>query len=290
MLSGGDTRIKSQLAEALTRQTDGQVTKEASNLISEVLHNDPEDIRSLYLKGLEDSQKGDFEDAIVSWQKTANLILPGSPLANIIKSDIAMAAKKLGVESPKINFANAPNTKLSNPKSQDFVTDVNRTLFEEQQLKFLDLSEIEQTQFIQQMVNRLSEKLEEQSDNFYGWLQLANAHISLEDFMSASNALHKAAKAIDSDEQRVALIEFVLLSHPSLSVNQLVEHQFSELPDTLKQSNSIKFLEGELWRQIGDNQKAIRLWSEILDQIPAESQQGQKLHQYIAELKKNYNL
>ena len=41
LLSEGDLRIKSQLAETLTRQADGQVTKLASNLISAVLQSDP---------------------------------------------------------------------------------------------------------------------------------------------------------------------------------------------------------------------------------------------------------
>lgn len=287
LLSGNDTRIKSQLAEALTRQTNGQVTKEASKLISQVLQTNPKDIRALYLRGLEESQKGDFKDAIMTWQTAAKLILPSSPLANVIRSDVAMASKSLGVELAEIVFADSSNIKLTDSESEDALIDVEGTLFEERQAQFSNLSEMEQTQFIQQMVKRLSDRLEEQPDNFYGWLQLANAHISTEDFISASNALRNAAETINSDKQRVTLIEFVLLSHPSHSLTQLVEHQFSKLPDSLKQSNSIKFLEGELWRQIGDNRKAVRLWEDILDQIPADSQQGKKLQQYITELQKN---
>jgi len=42
-----------------------------------------------------------------------------------------------------------------------------------------------------------------------------------------------------------------------------------------------------LWRQNGDNRKAVRLWEDILDQIPADSQQGKKLQQYITELQNN---
>ena len=43
-LSEGDPIIKSQLAEALTRQSSGQVTKVASKLISDTLQQNPEDI------------------------------------------------------------------------------------------------------------------------------------------------------------------------------------------------------------------------------------------------------
>ena len=283
-LSGGDARIKSQLAEALTRQADGQVTKAASNLISQALQTNPEDIRALYLRGLELFQKGEMGDAILAWQSTATLILPDSPLADTLRSDIAKAATSNGVDIPKIKFASLPKSNISDSGGNNALIDVNPTLFEEQRSQFSNLSEIEQAQFIQQMVQRLSDRLEQQPENFYGWLQLANAHLSMQDVASASNALNSAANAVTSDEHRIALIEAALLSHTSLSLTQLVENQLALLPDSLRQSNSIKFLEGEYWRQIGDNNTAIKLWSDILNEIPAEGQQAQTLQQLIAEL------
>lgn len=283
-LSGGDARIKSQLAEALTRQADGQVTKAASSLISQALQTNPEDIRALYLRGLESFQKGEMGDAILAWQSTATLILPDSPLADTLRSDIAKAATSNGVDIPKIKFASLPKSNISDSGGNNALIDVNPTLFEEQRSQFSNLSEIEQAQFIQQMVQRLSDRLEQQPENFYGWLQLANAHLSMQDVASASNALNSAANAVTSDEHRIALIEAALLSHTSLSLTQLVENQLALLPDRLRQSNSIKFLEGEYWRQIGDNNTAIKLWSDILNKIPAEGQQAQTLQQLIAEL------
>jgi cytochrome c-type biogenesis protein CcmH len=283
-LSGGDARIKSQLAEALTRQADGQVTKAASSLISQALQTNPEDIRALYLRGLESFQKGEMGDAILAWQSTATLILPDSPLADTLRSDIAKAATSNGVDIPKIKFASLPKSNISDSGGNNALIDVNPTLFEEQRSQFSNLSEIEQAQFIQQMVQRLSDRLEQQPENFYGWLQLANAHLSMQDVSSASNALNSAANAVTSDEHRIALIEAALLSHTSLSLTQLVENQLALLPDSLRQSNSIKFLEGEYWRQIGDNNTAIKLWSDILNEIPAEGQQAQTLQQLIAEL------
>jgi cytochrome c-type biogenesis protein CcmH len=283
-LSGGDARIKSQLAEALTRQADGQVTKAASSLISQALQTNPEDIRALYLRGLESFQKGEMGDAILAWQSTATLILPDSPLADTLRSDIAKAATSNGVDIPKIKFASLPKSNISDSGGNNALIDVNPTLFEEQRSQFSNLSEIEQAQFIQQMVQRLSDRLEQQPENFYGWLQLANAHLSMQDVASASNALNSAANAVTSDEHRIALIEAALLSNTSLSLTQLVENQLALLPDSLRQSNSIKFLEGEYWRQIGDNNTAIKLWSDILNEIPAEGQQAQTLQQLIADL------
>jgi thioredoxin-like negative regulator of GroEL len=223
-------------------------------------------------------------NAILAWQSTATLILPDSPLADTLRSDIAKAATSNGVDIPKIKFASLPKSNISDSGGNNALIDVNPTLFEEQISQFSNLSEIEQAQFIQQMVQRLSDRLEQQPENFYGWLQLANAHLSMQDVASASNALNSAANAVTSDEHRIALIEDALLSNTSLSLTQLVKNQLALLPDSLRQSNSIKFLEGEYWRQIGDNNTAIKLWSDILNEIPAEGQQAQTLQQLIAEL------
>ena len=93
LLSEGDPIIKSQLAEALTRQSSGQVTKVASKLISETLQQNPEDIRALYLRGLELFQKGEPLKAIEHWKLTALQILPESKLADQLKSDVSRAGK-----------------------------------------------------------------------------------------------------------------------------------------------------------------------------------------------------
>ena len=288
LLSGDDSRIKSQLAEALTRQANGQVTKIASNLISEVLERNSGDIRALYLHGLELFQKGEFRKAISYWKMTATQILPNSPLADKLKADVEQAAKLVKIEMPNLTFLKIPTDNTSEIESKNTQTNVENEKFEKYLYLFSNLSQNEQNQFIKQMIERLSNNLQEQPNNFEGWLQLAQAYLSISELNLADDALISATKAISSNEQRIALIEFALLSHPSSNSTKLAGTQLLMLSSELKNSFSIKFLKGEYSRQIGDNKKAIMHWSDILNQMPEDSKQARTLQSYISSLENSF--
>ena len=288
LLSGDDSRIKSQLAETLTRQANGQVTKIASNLISEVLESNSGDIRALYLHGLELFQKGEFRKAISYWKMTATQILPDSPLADKLRADVEQAAKLVKIEIPNLTFLKIPTYNTSEIESKNTQTNVQNEKFEKYLSLFSNLSQNEQKQFIKQMIERLSNNLQEQPNNFEGWLQLAQAYLSISELNLADDALISATKSISSNEQRIALIEFALLSHPSSNSTRLAGTQLSFLSSELKNSFSIKFLKGEYSRQIGDNKKAIMHWSDILNQMPEDSKQARTLQSYISSLENSF--
>ena len=96
------------------------------------------------------------------------------------------------------------------------------------------MSQNEQNQFINRMIERLSSKLQEQPDNFDGWLKLAQSYLLVDKPNQADNVLISATYAINSDEERISLIEFALLSHPSSSSTALAGAQLSMLPISLK--------------------------------------------------------
>ncbi len=284
LLSDGDSRIKSQLAETLIRQADGQVTKIASNLISEVLKSDPKDVRALYLHGLELFQRGDLQEAISYWKSTALLILPNSLLADKIRADVKQAAKLAKIKMPNLSFSKIATTGVQKPEDKNALINANNEIFEEKLSQFAKLSQSERNQFIEQMIRRLLENLRQQPDNFNGWLQLAQIYLSTSNSDLAEDAIISASNAVSSDEQRISLIEFALLSHPSSSSTDLAGTQLSMLPIELEKSYSVKFLKGEYARQIGDNKEAVRHWSDILNRIPAETNQARTLQKYINSL------
>ena len=288
LLSEGDSKIKSQLAETLTRQANGQVTKIASNLISEVLKQDKKDIRALYLHGLELFQKGKLRDAISYWQSTANLTPPNSPLADKLTSNVEQAAELAKIKMPKLTFLSVSAVNIDYLESKNNLIDVNKDTFQKKLSQFSDLSQNERNQFINKMIERLSAMLREQPDNFDGWLKLAQAYISVNKPNMADNALNSAINAISSDEERIALIEFALLSHSSSRSTQIAGSQLSMISSELNNSYLVKFLQGEYSRQIGENKNAIILWSDILKYIPAESEQARILQKYITTLEKAF--
>ncbi|GIS14882.1 MAG: hypothetical protein CM15mP117_03140 [Alphaproteobacteria bacterium] len=87
--------------------------------------------------------------------------------------------------------------------------------------------------------------------------------------------------------KREFLIEFALLSHPSF-------HQRAPFWSTIIYASislktyPIKFLQGEYSRQIGNNEEAIRHWFDILNHIPADSDQARTLRLYISKLEKAF--
>ena len=288
LLSEGDSKIKSQLAEALTRQADGQVTKVASNLISEVLKHDRKDIRALYLNGLELFQKGELKEAINYWQSTAKQILPNSPLADKLRADVEQVAELAKIEIPNLTFSNVPAINIDVLEDKNNLIDVNNETFEKKLSQFSNLSQNEQSQFIEKMIERLLSILREQPDNFDSRLKLAKAYLSINKPNLADDALISAANAISSDEERISLIEFALLSNLSSSSTQIAGTQLSMISGELKETYSVKFLQGEYSRQIGENKNAIILWSDILKYIPADSYQRKTLQKYISSLEKEF--
>ena len=53
-------------------------------------------------------------------------------------------------------------------------------------------------------------------------------------------------------------------------------------------TKTIKFLQGEYSRQIGNNEEAIRHWFDILNHIPADSDQARTLQLYIGTLERAF--
>ena len=284
-LSNDDPRIKSQLAEAFTRQADGQVTKDASRLISEVIKSRPNDIRALYLGGLEAFQKGAMREAVDIWKSATPFILSNSDLAVQMTADIARAAELANIDTPDLSFAQPKTQRQADNIQAIPEINTNSDAFQERLSQFSELSADGQKEFVEQMIEKLAERVQEQPDNFSGWLQLANAYISIEDNLSVENALKSASNAVISDQQRMRLIEFSLLTFPTKATATLAEQQLALLSETVLQSNSAKFLQGELARQQGDTKKAVIFWSDILKTIPPEAEQAKTLRNYIMDLK-----
>ena len=92
-LSGGDISIKSMLAEALTRSADNQVIPEARQLVTEVLQDDPEEPRALFLSGLAAMEDGDYQAALTRWGVLVEISPPQAPWLEMVQTNMRDAAK-----------------------------------------------------------------------------------------------------------------------------------------------------------------------------------------------------
>jgi len=85
--------IKAMLAEALSRQADGQITLPARALISEVLALVPNEPRALFMAGLAVYQDESYEAAVEIWSQLERVAPPDSPWPALARRNIISAAE-----------------------------------------------------------------------------------------------------------------------------------------------------------------------------------------------------
>ncbi|MGB2440786.1 MAG: tetratricopeptide repeat protein, partial [Candidatus Puniceispirillaceae bacterium] len=141
-LSGGDISIKSMLAEALTRSADNQVIPEARQLVTEVLQDNPEEPRALFLSGLAAMEDGDYQAALTRWGVLVEISPPEAPWLEMVRTNMRDAAKKAGIAEESLPALSA-----------------------EVIAQAAEMSEEERRQMIEGMVDALRQRLQDAPDD-----------------------------------------------------------------------------------------------------------------------------
>ena len=189
-ISNDAPEVLSMLAEALTREAEGTVTLPARRLIAEVLSQNPNDPRALYLAGLAAYQDQEFALAIESWQAVLEVTSPNAPWQQIVVENIIRAAEEGGLDVPD-------GVMLSGPSQDDIAMAA-------------DMSEEERQEMIETMVASLAEKLQQNPDDFAGWQRLARAYQVLGNQEGYIRALMGAANARPADEaSQLAALDYI---------------------------------------------------------------------------------
>lgn len=174
----GDAETQSALGEVLTAANGGAVVPEARQAFAAALEQDPADPRARYYAGLALAQEDRLQDAIGVWTSLLRQSPPDAPWRPIVEEQITQASKTLGIAPPAI-----PSGPPDMPSTAD------RQAVE-------DMTAEGQAAFIRSMVERLATRLEEQPDDFDGWLRLARAYAVLGERDQAETALERAAGLI----------------------------------------------------------------------------------------------
>lgn len=183
-LNSNYPEVRSMLAEAILKTTGGIVTKQARDLFLSELKINPASAKSRYYIALSLSQEGNFEEASTSWQ----LLIDGSnsqaPWLETAKQFRDQALERSGIKlSPQI-AAPGPTKK--------------------QMIEAQKLSENDRASMIQNMVDGLALKLEDDPSNQKSWLRLIRAYKVLGDKQAAISAILKATKAHETDAKFIS--------------------------------------------------------------------------------------
>jgi cytochrome c-type biogenesis protein CcmH len=140
-------------------------------------------------------------------------------------------------------------------------------------------------QQIEASVASLAKRLEQNPNDFDGWIMLANSYTSLERYSDAGNAYEKAVALKPNDADLLAEYAFVLAMGNDRKLEgrptELIERALKIDPENPKALQ----LGGGAAYEAKNYDLAIKYWEKLLGKVPAESDLGQMVSQRIADAK-----
>ncbi len=254
--------VKSMLAEAMARKADGLITLPVRTLIDEVLTEQPDEPRALYLSGLAAFQDEAYPLAIQRWQRLRQISSADAPWIAMIDQNLKQAAEAGGITLPTRQAEDKEASRTSAP----FLT-------AEQIEAVQSMSAEDQQAFILDMTDRLEDRLKQAPDDKAGWQQLIRARQQLGDNEAMLRALTGAADAdADNPDAQLAILEFLLgarLIADNLVLAEESLDAFRQLaPDRLEGL----FFAGQLAQIKGNIEQAAGYWQSLIDKLEGDNQ------------------
>ena len=263
-------KLKSLLAQAIVRKSDGQVTSKAQILINQALSENSTDPGANFLNGLLQSQIGNEKKAFEIWTKLYRNTSTNDAWEKDLVINIRSAAKNLGISDKVLNNNLKKKLKTNSPIANEI----------------LNLNEKDQKIRINQMVEQLASRLTKNKNDLDGWIKLYKSYKVLDYQDKAINALRTATK-ISPENLNLKQILLKELLPPekepifSAEIEQLVNEILANEP---KNINALFFRGLRAFKE-GENKIAIENWTLLLDQIPPGSQMALELLKKINNLK-----
>lgn len=176
---GSSNNLKNALGEALSVAADGVVTEEAHALFSDVAKADPGNVKASFFLAIELNQTGKFQEAADAWKLLIKNSPENAPWLQIARQQLALAQNSLNPNQP------------GNPTQEDIQN-------------AQDMSKEDRQDFINSMVERLANELEENPNNKAGWRRIIRSYIVLGRKDEARSAIEKAQNAFAKDKEFLA--------------------------------------------------------------------------------------
>ena len=261
-MTDGNIAVKSMLAEAMARKADGLITLPVRTLINEVLTEQPDEPRALYLSGLAAFQDEAYPLAIQRWQRLRQISSADAPWIAMIDQNLKQAAEAGGITLPTRPAEDKEASRTSAP-----------LLTAEQIEAVQSMSAEDQQAFILDMTDRLEDRLKQAPDDKAGWQQLIRVRQQLGDNEAMLRALTGAADAdADNPDARLAILEFLLgarLIADNLVLAEESLDAFRQLaPDRLEGL----FFAGQLAQIKGNIEQAAGYWQSLIDKLEGDNQ------------------
>jgi cytochrome c-type biogenesis protein CcmH len=182
-----DVETYASYGEMLIAQAQGQVTPEAHDALTKALELDREEPRSRFYLGLEQSQQNNPRDAIAIWRDLTNTAPQDAPWQAMVQRQMAQVAQNAGIPPMSVeprhplSPAAAPTATASAPPPAVAPTPTMDQRFTP-----------EQRQMVEGMVGGLAARLEQNPNDFKGWMLLGRSYSVMEKWDDAAKAYDKA--------------------------------------------------------------------------------------------------
>lgn len=182
-----DADLLVEYADLLATRADSVEGKPLA-LINKALVLEPQHPTGLMMSGIAAYRRSDFSTAVKQWEKLLAVLEPGSADAQQIETDIAEARTKIG-------------TSTSNKSAPQGAKSGTGAGVDASRLAPVDPAAAGPMtpEKINQMVERLAERLKANPEDLTGWARLARAYKVQGRLAEAEQAYVKAEKLVDSD-------------------------------------------------------------------------------------------
>ncbi len=244
-------------ADILAANANNSFVGEPKKLVDEALSINSQHPMALMLAGVAAYQRNDFKVAVDYWQKLLALVPAESADYQQIQSNIADAQAKAGMpvsESNKLPPVPEGAAAAMTPDN------------------------------INQMVDRLAERLKSTPDDFAGWARLARAYKVQGRIDDAAKAYAKTGKLMDSDPELMTQYADLLATQAKSLQGKPLELINKALAVAPKHPMAL-MMAGQAAYQAGQYAKAIGHWETALSTLPPNSSDAEPLKAEITDAK-----
>ena len=250
-----DADTFASLGEMLTAQAEGHVTQEAHDALMKALELDRDEVRSRFYLGLEQSQQNNYRDALAIWRDLTSGAPEDAPWLPMVRQQMGMVAQAAGIPPMSVEprhplsaattaTAAAPAAQASAPAAGSFSP--------------------EQRQMIEGMVGGLAARLEQNPNDFKGWMMLGRSYTVLQKTDDAVKAYGKAAALEPTNVEPKVQIVATLMSTINPDAADPLPKQMTTTADEILKVNPAQpdalFVMGLARVKAGDKAAARDYW------------------------------
>lgn len=244
-------------ADLLAVRANNNIEGRPLALVNKALALNPQHPMGLMMSGVAAYRRSDFKIAVAQWEKLLTLLEPGSPDAQQVQADIADARAKAGMSGAAATSSKLPPV---DPASAGSMT----------------------TEQINQMVERLAERMKSNPDDLAGWVRLALAYKTQGRLPEAEDAFVKAGKQVETDPDLLAQYADLLAMRTGKLEGRPLALVNKALALNPKHPTALMLAGSAAYRR-ADYAQAVAHWEKVLTVLPPGSSDAKQVEAEIAD-------